>query len=798
MKLLKAGKRLLLFFVLLLFVSIIPQDLYAAQKTIEALENNGARVTEIWQKGSWNFTIRGTNFTKDIKEIRLVRISDGLVVTIDKKDINIKNEKEVIVNITGENAKSFATEKYTGLYDIEIEYLDGSILSPQDNYNSMTITVKGENFKKDISQLVLKNLKAGSWEIILPKEKVKYISESTLQLAIDKDDVKKFSGGLTSSDIEMSIFYEQNYIFDNKQNYFDVYLLGENFNKGVEKVILRPTVGEAILLPIDEQDIIIEKSDILVDNDSRLRVRIRRDSLDKLKEFRHSGDYKFVVIYTAGTGLRDYTASKDLKVVFNYGLQTKEAVVYRDNISFDNKDYISDPSRFVLLSKSIPKLLDVFPKSVGGYPWFNEQDLSHEILKDRSFLKVTFEDIDGKLEFNSLLGIDNLLGSSVMAIGSNTDFLDREFIRFCANNPEMIDKYLFQQDRVNKKAYLYIPVKPLSPQTQYVVNILGNIIRNDSSENGMIDEGQRYNRPISWEFSTMAAPTVPDKGISVQTVVEDYPSYTYIKIFGEDFYKSSVRVFFNDEQAQRVLVEQDNNGNSYLKVYLPTGRRKLKPGLYNIIIKNDSDHETIIYGGLSVVNEGDHIPKEDYNIKGKAVEGDILSDISVSHDTLYLKSRYSNYRYLELNLDKLMGEEVLNKTVNYRGSTRDYIDELILKTKDVDVRFYNLTLKENTTNKDININIGRAKPLLAQAIKGKLKDKKIKSDFIEITTSNCRWDNIYISIPYKNSGGNNLSIYRYDEIRRTWNKEVSYTDLINQNTRAFVSKTGVFVIIEDE
>ena len=36
-------------------------------------------------KGSWNFTIRGTNFTKDIKEIRLVRISDGLVVTIDKK-----------------------------------------------------------------------------------------------------------------------------------------------------------------------------------------------------------------------------------------------------------------------------------------------------------------------------------------------------------------------------------------------------------------------------------------------------------------------------------------------------------------------------------------------------------------------------------------------------------------------------------------------------------------------------------------------------------------------------------------
>ena len=42
-----------------------------------------------------------------------------------------------------------------------------------------------------------------------------------------------------------------------------------------------------------------------------------------------------------------------------------------------------------------------------------------------------------------------------------------------------------------------------------------------------------------------------------------------------------------------------------------------------------------------------------------------------------------------------MGEEVLNKTVNYRGSTRDYIDELILKTKDVDVDFIILQKKHN-------------------------------------------------------------------------------------------------------
>lgn len=91
------------------------------------------------------------------------------------------------------------------------------------------------------------------------------------------------------------------------------------------------------------------------------------------------------MVYTAGTGLKDYTASMDLKLVYNYGLQTKESVVYRDNLVFDNKDYITDPFRFVLLSKSSPKVIEVYPQSVGGYPWFNEKNLSHEILKDRNF-----------------------------------------------------------------------------------------------------------------------------------------------------------------------------------------------------------------------------------------------------------------------------------------------------------------------------------------------------------------------------------------------------------------------------
>lgn len=795
--LIKIVKSTFLFFVLLLFISMIPQKVWCDEPYIEGLKNNGAKVTDIWQKGEWSFTIYGTHFTKNIKEIHLTRINDGMVITIDKDDLNIINEKEIVVNINEKNAENFSTEKYTGIYDIEIEYLDGSIISPEDYYKSLDITVKGENFRSNINQVIIKNIKNEAWEIVLPKEKVEYKDSHTLTLSFDKDNIEKFSGGVNSSDIEMVIDYEKDYIFNDELHYSEIELIGENFNQGIEKVILRPIAGEALSLPIDEQDIMIEKRDIIIDSHSKLRIRIRRDNLNKLKKFNHSGDYKFVVIYTTGTGLNEYTVSMDLKILYNYGLQIKETVVYRDNIVFDNKDYIEDPLRFVLLSKSAPKVLDVFPKSVGGYPWINEQDLTHEILEDRSFLKVTFEDIDGKLEFNSFIGISNLLEGSITAVGSHTDFLDTEFINLCRDDLELVNQYIFRQDRVNKKAYLYIPIKPLSPQTQYIVNIPGNVLRNDASENGIIDEGKRYSQSISWEFSTMASPLVSDKGVFVQTVIEDYDSSTYIKIFGEYFYNSSIRVFFNDEEADKVFVEQDDNGNPYLKVYLPIGKRRLRSGLYNIIIKNDDEHQTVIYGSLSVVHEGDYIPTEEYTIKDKVKEGDILSDIHVSHDTLYLKSRYSDYKRLELDLDELMGEEVFDKTICFRGHTREYIDELIIKTRNVDATFYNLTLKRNSFNREINIDIGRAKPLVVQAIEGKLKDKVVRSDFIEITSSNCVYDSIYISLPYKNSNGKKLSIYRYDEIRRTWNKEYSYTDLINQKVRAIVNKPGIFVIIEE-
>ena len=106
----------------------------------------------------------------------------------------------------------------------------------------------------------------GLWEILLPKEKVQYINGTTLNLNLDAEAVEKLSGGINSTDIEMTIDYEANCIFNEDLKSWTTTLFGNNFNQGVEKVILRPIAGQALSLPVEEQDIIIPKKDISIEN----------------------------------------------------------------------------------------------------------------------------------------------------------------------------------------------------------------------------------------------------------------------------------------------------------------------------------------------------------------------------------------------------------------------------------------------------------------------------------------------------------------------------------------------------
>ncbi|WP_058485874.1 hypothetical protein [Defluviitalea phaphyphila] len=764
------------------------------ERRIYSLSNNAAKVTDIYTKGSWSFNIQGNNFTDDIKEVHLIRIYDNETITISKEDIDVISEDEIKVNIVDENADKFSKEEYTGSYNIEIEYEDGTIIDVENDYEEQEITLTGENFRDDIKQITIRNIYDG-WEIILLDDDIDYINSSTLNLSLSSSDVEKLAG-IDVSDIEITIEYESEYIFDDDLEYCKITLIGENFDRGVQKIILRPTSGRAISLPADEQDIIIDEDDISIINDNKLNIYIEEDNLDLLKEYNHSGDYKFIVIYSGDTSNTEYTLSLDLEVLYNYGLKTSETVILKDDFEINGKDYIENPLNFTLLSKSTPKVIDMYPKSISGYPWFNEKDLQHDILEDRSFLKVTFEDIDGKLEFNSPLGISYLLNSSIIPVGGNTNYLDTDFLNMCEENESYITKYIFIKNSSDEEAYLYIPVKELSYQTDYVVNISAKVLRNDASENGIIDESKRYSPAITWEFTTMANPDVKEDEINIKSVTEDYDYYTPIKIFGDFFYEDDIEVFFNDEEAYDVEVKQSSSGDYYLEVYLPR-RRRLEPGLYNIIIKNDDDHITTIYEGFSVLPKGDNIPTEEYKVKNEDIKGEVRADIKVSHDTLYLKSRYrDNYR-VELDLDELMGEDTFTRTINYTGEKGDYIRELITKSIHGNVNIYNLTLSSLNNNDEINLYIGRVRPDEVQTAKSKLSGKNIKSDFIEVKGENCTWENIYISIPYKNSSGENLSIYRYDYIRRIWHKEESYIDKVNKTVSAVVKNEGIFVVIEN-
>ena len=264
----------------LILIGMIPQstswglekDTKVPSQTVEGvvygrMKNNGAKVTDIYEKGEWDFTVYGDkNFTKDLEGIRLVNIMDSNnTIIINKSDFTISNERELTVKIKGSNAEKFSQEKYAGNYNLELKYKGEEIWIPIiGRYNSKNITITGQDFKKDIKQIVLKNIKNGAWEIVIPKQRVKYENDTKLTLTLEDKDVEKLSGGLNNSDIEVVIDYTSDCVFDKDLRYWDYTLIGENLRQGVEKIILRPISGRALSLPIEEQDIIIEKRDIRV------------------------------------------------------------------------------------------------------------------------------------------------------------------------------------------------------------------------------------------------------------------------------------------------------------------------------------------------------------------------------------------------------------------------------------------------------------------------------------------------------------------------------------------------------
>ena len=165
---------------------------------------------------------------------------------------------------------------------------------------------------------------------------------------------------------------------------------------------------------------------------------------------------------------------------------------------------------------------------------------------------------------------------------------------------------------------------------------MANMTYNVSIGANIVIEKNNYegNSAYTWEFNTMAVPFVPEDGVIIQSVIEDYDIYEPIIITGRFFYPETIRVYFNDIRAYRVRIRTCKDGKienrsnredagdkkdrndeiieQHLEIYLPRGRRnKLEPGLYNIIIENSSNHSKELYGALSVVPNRTKMPVEE-------------------------------------------------------------------------------------------------------------------------------------------------------------------------------------------
>lgn len=527
---------------------------------------------------------------------------------------------------------------------------------------------------------------------------------------------------------------------------------GYNFKQNLKQVTLTPESGRVFDTKPAIPPIVIDKDDIEFRSLTELRFKIRDENAQKFSKEEYTGRYIVEIAYDDNTKIQMPT-----------------------------------PLYFSLLSKGKPKVLEKNPDSSNG-TIYNEKGLPHDIqddvTKDRQFLKLTFEDIDGKLEFNYEEGINKLLDSSIKVAGSN-NVLDKDFLYIVNGSKEYIDKYTLVKDRINKKAYLYIPVKDISSQSTYNVSINSGVVKNDSLE--------LYNDVITWSFTTMNIPDVIDEGILIKTVGEEYDEDEPLIIYG-DFFNDSTKVYFNDIAAESVWFASDASGKKYLQVYLPKNR--LSPGLYNIIIKNDDTHTKTLYGALSVVKKGDYVPNENYKVKDDTSKGEVRSEIKISEDTLMLKSKYTDKSKIEFDLDELMGADVLVRNIKYDPDKNDVIGELITKSKWADITIYGLKLDDSSDDDEVNVQLGRLEPTVAQSIQKKLRSSALKSEFIQVTGENYEVSSITVLIPYDNSDGKNLKALRYDEDMRSWYTENVSVDIINKKASIFSSKKGIFVLTE--
>lgn len=285
--------------------------------------------------------------------------------------------------------------------------------------------------------------------------------------------------------------------------------------------------------------------------------------------------------------------------------------------------------------------------------------------------------------------------------------------------------------------------------------------------------------------------------IETGSVVEYYDEDNPIILQGDFFDERNVEVYFNDTRARRVKIVTDEDGKILLEVYLPSGRNRLEPGIYTIRVRNNRDPEFEVFGALSVVKEGRHIPDEEYRIKVEGRMGEVQGSLSKSEDVLILNRDYTDRREVEVDLDELMGEEVLLRKIRFDGRRNDRITTLEALSKWADITLYNVGRTYYDEDEEPDIALGRVEPQVAQNMRQRLGRRKIKSEFIQVIGENVQFASLQITMPFKESDGDNLKVLRYNPARMEFSEEYFWVDRIEKTVTVSGFYPGIFVVVEE-
>ncbi|MGI5921154.1 MAG: hypothetical protein ACOX6I_05395 [Syntrophomonadaceae bacterium] len=315
---------------------------------------------------------------------------------------------------------------------------------------------------------------------------------------------------------------------------------------------------------------------------------------------------------------------------------------------------------------------------------------------------------------------------------------------------------------------------------------------------------------ISIALSLITWPAIPVQArseLSLGSVGENYDPDTPLIIYAQCQAHDNLRVKFVGDKtryASDVEISDrhgdlffDQEGHQYILVYLPLRSRRLEPGLYSVMVINTDTNKEIVKGQFSVIAAAAQPkPEEGTNFGYDGRLGEVRSNTETSTSTLVLSQKYTDRTYLEINLDDLMGEDVRERIIKFKGDRNDHLGELRTLSKWADITLYGVRLDSRNSNNQVELRLGRIPPVQAYALKSKLVHENLKSDFIAVEGVNFQTDRVEVQIPYRQSEGSNLKVLRYDQTLRKWLPQVFSVDRINQRVLVYNTQPGIFIVVE--